>query len=235
MRIMASDRRQFEMARDRWNILHDDMAYSVPVHLGKTAIVVSNDQTVATDDRELRSFLSEALFLEKTEREHGRKAEVIEDAKGVDFVAVLQDPSFANIVTIGHGALSYLYIDNGLRVRKNGMLPNEIPNNRFDWRDVSRYADHLKTGYFIQRHCGNASRRLSVPLGSFAMTSHGNVLAAANKYFSPRQMPSSIFDPDHLIFPPTGCRLEYREVLSAYSYTDFIEQAIIQADAQATE
>lgn len=80
-----------------------------------------------------------------------------------DAVGVLAERAFSSIVTIGNGNLSSCYAKNGYQ---------------FDWSLVSGYATHLKTGRFIQRHCGQAIRTMSVPLGTFAMARHSDVFAA---------------------------------------------------------
>jgi hypothetical protein len=211
---MASDRIQFERALERWEELHNDRAYSVPIDIGKTAIVVSFDETFSSTETEKREFTKEAQKLAASEQRHGRDPEVLLDASGSDIKSVLRDPSIANIVTIGHGALSYIYISNGTHQGFRGHVGEA--NNRYDWRNVSRDADHLKSGYFVQRHCGNAVRKLSVPLGSFAMTAHNSVLASVNTDFNPVLRPRSIWS--QLSPLPSSRRLSYYEVKGVYPY-----------------
>lgn len=208
---MASDKIQFERAQTRWQVLANDQAYSVPRDIGNTAIIVSFYEGFSADiPTELKEFADEAKVLATEVQLGGGKAEVVTDATGHDITRILRDPDITDIITIGHGALSYLYVENGLRY-------NEL-NNRYDWRDVSHNADHLKTGRFIQRHCGNASRRLSVPLGSFAMQAQNWVIAATNKSFNP----TSVYDPG-LNWVPTSASPTYKEIKTTYSYDSFLE------------
>lgn len=213
---MASDRKQFERAQARWQELHDAEAYSVPENVGRTAIIVSLLIGSSSDlESDTKEFTREANSLVAAERSIGYDAEIIMDAVGSDITAVLRDPHYTNVVTIGHGALSYLYIHNGLR---NGKL-----NSYYDWRDVSRNADHLKTGRFIQRHCGNAVRRLSVPLGSFAMQQQDSVMAAVNRYYQPSQLPKSLYEDSGIQTVPSGSPMDYGVVKSLFSYDEFQE------------
>lgn len=205
---MASDRVQFERAMNYWEELHLEGAYSVPLSIGKTAIIVSFDQTYSTGESEKKTFTEEAYVLACTEREFGRESEVVIDAKGSDIARILQDPYFVNVVTIGHGSLSYLYINNNMA---------QSSSNRYDWRDVSADADHLKSGFFVQRHCGHAVRKLSVPLGVFAMSAHNHVLASGNEAFMPTDMPRSIIS--QLTMLAISERLSYEEVKRTFPYT----------------
>jgi hypothetical protein len=216
---MASDRKQFERAQERWQALHEAEAYSVPENLGKTAIIVSLFLGYSSDiESDTKEFTKEADSLVDAERDIGYTAEVLMGATGSDITAILRDPNYANIVTIGHGALPYLYIENGLR--------NGKPNNRYDWRDVSQNADHLKSGRFVQRHCGNAARNLSVPLGSFAMQQQDSVMAALNSYYQPSQLPESLYEDNSIQLVPSGSPMDYGVVKALFSYDQFQESTL---------
>lgn len=179
---MASDKQQFERATQKWERLQADKAFSVPRHMGRTAIVYSTFFGLNDEEKENDRFLfsKEADDLRKRLSRHKRRSFIVEEVTGDDMRYILTDPMVSSVVSIGHGALSYMYLDNGVMIRDG----KQIQNDRFDWRDVAESADHLKTGIFTQRHCGNFSRRLSVPLGCFAMTAHHNVYAPVGQYFS---------------------------------------------------
>ena len=179
---MASDRHQFRHATQNWEQLHEEDAYSVPCEFGTVAVICSDyadvyDDEVADDrltNREVRNFRREASCIANELSLQGITTELALGATAVDFLQALRDPSISTIFTIGHGSLSLLY------------LPSPETENEMDWLDVASTVDHLKTGEFIQRHCGHLTRDLPVPLGLFAMTDHFNVVAPVGRYFHPR-------------------------------------------------
>lgn len=208
---MASDRQQFQRAQARWEALHEAGAYSVPDSLGATAILVSYLPNYSPGESEIRGFTQEAYALADSERNRGREVEVILDADGDDMTAVLREPSISRVVTIGHGALSYFNIANDPDPAKRESI-------RYSWRDVSKNADHLKTGLFVQRHCGHAAEQLSVPLGSFAMKMQCNVIASVNKFFMPNKQPRTIIDSDSLRMVSTERRFTYKQIKQLFPY-----------------
>lgn len=187
---MASDRVQFNRAQEKWLKLHEEGHYSVPGILGKVAIICSYvtefepldkcEPVNLKDDEDIEEFKTEAIQIGSFFNMLGQKVELVLNAEARDFRAILQDPTINRIVTIGHGALSYLYMPNPTAKNKGG--------NRFDWRDAAEAADHLKLGIFTQRHCGNSVRKLSVPLGAFTVADQSQVVATANEAFNPRSL-----------------------------------------------
>lgn len=222
---MASDRRQFERAMERWDELRETRAYSVPQHVGTTAIIASGYALKDTDEGrfEVAGFSHEAYAFADKIQATGQKTEVAVNATGEDLRAILRDPSICNVITIGHGALPYLYIENGLREGHG------TPNDRFDWKDVSGSTDHLKTGYFLQRHCGNASRLLSVPLGAFALHDQSNVFAPTEQYFDPTG-PDDEAENAKICQVSELTRLTYPYVKAAYSYERFLMGSVVEPD-----
>lgn len=178
---MANDKAQYREALKNWEQLHDDKAYSVPPEVGRVAVLCSyhtglidaGSGKVKKQHREVKKFRSEALQLADFIMEMGQGVEVVLDAQSADIDQVLQDPTFSDVVAIGHGDLSLLFINNANQ------------SNIYTWHEVSLTADHLKTGEFVQRHCGMTQRKLPVPLGAFAMADHRNVFAPVNRYFNP--------------------------------------------------
>ena len=182
-----------------------------------------------SEDVEL--FKREAAAYEERFWLQNRKADIIEDATADDVQNVLWDRSYSSVIMIGHGALPYVYMRNEFRPHRTN--DNKVvPGNRVDWRDVADMAEHLKLGVFIQRHCGNYARRLSVPLGAFAMSSHRNVLAPVGSYFNPASLTDSENRRVRSVSP--SWRLGYDFVKDTFDYQEFLaEQAA--ADNEAAE
>lgn len=176
---MAGDKKQFKYAFAQWQTLKLEGALSYPPELGKTAIICSyhseevDDHAVRRGARDVKIFRKEALKLADWVIEDGHEVEVVLDAQKSDIESILKDPTISDIYTIGHGCLSSIYL--------SGNEPDT-----YDWVDVYRDSDHLKEGVFVQRHCGQTSRDLSVPLGLFAVSNAENVFAPLNEYFNPR-------------------------------------------------
>lgn len=208
--MAGSDKQQYERALTRWDELHESGAYSVPPSLGRLAIVCSYNTWEPSPDDPHASYVSpedpanfriEALALADGFRDEGRSVEVVLDAEATDIKAILKEPSFSDVIVIAHGQLSSIMIDN---MEDSSML------YQYDWRSVSKDADHLKLGYFVQRSCARLRRRLSVPLGLFAASEHRNVLAPVGHYFAPTNLQHPHND---LIRPVTeASRLDYESV-----------------------
>jgi hypothetical protein len=216
---MAGDRKQFERAMQKWERLHHDKAYSVPDAVGRMAIFVTDYSYFADpyDTDSVHTFRQEGLLLYDELLVTGNRPLLIEKGTGDDMDAIMKDPSISSVVTIGHGALSYVYTAHG-SWKRNGEKRRQ--GNRYGWRDVSYAADHLKTGYFIQRQCGNATNRLSVPLGAFAMATHNRVIATVNNDFAPIE-PN---DPENdKLTPVTDADfLEYEEVKQNFTHLHYL-------------
>lgn len=166
---MASDRSQYNRALRRWDSLHDQQAYSAPVNDGDVAILYSDYVMGNKDEKEIEwnAFREEAYNIATLLGARGISSEVFDAFTLDDAAEVLADPDFSSIVVIGNGNLSETYAHGG---------------TSFDWRFVAEHATHLKTGRFTQRHCGQAIRELSVPLGTFALCDHSSVYAAYDTY-----------------------------------------------------
>lgn len=195
-----ADRQKFEGAMNKWRGLKRDGKLSVPHEEGDVAVLCSYDIRIPKGklpivDRllEERVLRKEAKRIGKFVTKQGRHAELILDFGYDDIKFVLQDPQISDVVVIGHGALPEVFI-------KDKPL-SEV----FDWEDVSKHADHLKQGYFIQRHCGGYSRDLSAPLGMFAVSDFSHVHAAPGHVIRP----NGPKHPDHsLIVPVFGGDIE---------------------------
>ncbi len=178
---MASDRAMFNAAKKKWLELYTERTFSVAPEMGYIAIMCS----ACTDDitepgtpqsiAEIQLFLREALQFKELAKSHGRNARVFTDADEHAMAEVLADPEATDVVTIGHGSLAGFYVPN----QRDGI---------FDWHDASTASTHLKTGFFMQRHCGGIERNLTVPLGTFTLADVRNVVAPVNESFEPQTL-----------------------------------------------
>lgn len=178
---MASDRKQFERAYARWENLLRAEAFSVPEEEGITVVASSDypfnfkrhgNDGIDADDENIAEFENEATYICERLGAIGLKTDLVVGVKAEDMIDVLADEEVSNIMVIGHGSISDIYIE-GAR------------NGRFDWRDVSEHATHLKLGTFTQRQCGIFKRRLNIPLGYFAVSRPEAVRASFGAAFTP--------------------------------------------------
>lgn len=208
---MANNRQLFRRALAKWDSLHEAGSYSQPISVGRVAILFScfdyADKKSDVDEFEAEAYeISDVIV-----RAAGRAAvTAVRDSSAFD--DAIADPTVASIVTIGHGALPYLYINNDAHGRDG--------NNRYDWLDASRVTTHLKTGSFVQRQCGNETRVLSVPLGTFVMASHASVSAPVGSNFSP----AGLDDIENDLVRPvcSDNRLSYARVKEYFDQKNFI-------------
>ena len=161
---MASDSKEFARALAKWDSLQEAREYSV--RNGEVAVMYSGR---SFEEGDVDAFTEEAYQLLDAYKEIGMRPFVVDEFTLDDVADVFRDRSVSDIVMIGHGTISAINI-----------VDDKYPI--LDWRHISLLSDHLKTGMFVQRHCGKFNRALNVSLGSFAMRSHDRVLAPANKY-----------------------------------------------------
>lgn len=224
---MASDRQLFKRARANWEMLRDAGSYSAPPEIGRVAIICSyhtpnvrikhnysetdrsTQPSVEPNPKEVRTFRKEAFALADKVVEEGREPEVVLNAQPLDIRSVLRDPSISDVITIGHGSLTILEL---LNIRH----PDEAVD--YEWTDAAGDANHLKTGYFIQRQCALLTYNLNVPLGMFVVTDARNVIAPVGSEFEPR----GLFHPEnHKLIPAVDvARPSYRYIKQALPYTD---------------
>lgn len=209
---MAGDRKQYQHALASWDVLRDNDQTSVPDDEGTVAILCSGaviekigEKPYRRGVKDVRAFYKEGVRLAERFEAAQRKTVVVANAQESDFVDILRDPHISSIVTIGHGALHLLFLNDA-----TGAI------SYVDWRDISNYADHLKTGQFVQRHCGGIDRRLSVPLGTFCMTDHSSVVAPVGMGFEPRGLDHPYND--MLAQVTDSSRMSYEEVLSTFGH-----------------
>lgn len=208
---MAGDRQRFNRALDKWDALKESDYLSVPKGLGQIAIFCSyavidivHDKLYKRGKKDVANFRNEAFAIADRLKAQEYCAQVILNASLGDFASVLKDPKVSDIITIGHGDLSTLLIGNNEEL------------SEVDWLDVSNFSDHLKTGQFVQRQCGNFTRDLSVPLGLFSVSDHSNIIAPSGMSFTPY----GLDHPDNDFLRPVtdNPRLSYREAKNTFSY-----------------
>ncbi len=180
---MADDRKKFSNAVKWRSRLLQDRDVSVPAEEGKVAILCWHpvgeyacEKANKSERKEARIFRKEALALLEIYAEIGKEVEIVYRPSSNDMQTVIQDPKFSDIITIGHGCLSSFFLETG--------TANSLAE--YDWYDAISDAEHLKTGMFMQRHCGHYARDLNVPIGTFITTSPEGVIAPAGYYFSPK-------------------------------------------------
>jgi hypothetical protein len=178
--MLEVDHSKFTQALGRWDRLSADSHFSVPSECGTFAVILAYDHSRDVEHETIDTFptyVAEANAIADRALAAGKKVELVINATRADFRAVLREPTISDVTVLGNGCLSAVE------------LPN--PDTRVDWKNVSRMADHLKTGVFTQRFCGTTPRLLNVPLGLMAVSSHQNVHAPLWKYFRPRHIDSS--------------------------------------------
>ena len=209
---MPGNRQQYKRALEKWDSLHEAGSYSVPESVGEVAILFSCFD-YANKKADIDEFEAEAYDIDEIVTSGGHRSIVIPIRNSEAIDTAIADPWISTIVAIGHGALSYIYSNNNAHGRKD--------NNRYDWLDASRASTHLKTGHFVQRHCGNETRLLSVPLGTFVMASHASVRAPVGSDFTP----ASLDDVENKLIRPV-CqedRLSYDCIKKYFDNTNFLQ------------
>lgn len=183
---MASDRQKFHRALDKWNSLHLGNKYSLESGVGRVAILCSYFTDIygilhSTDvskhkKQVIDNFRQEANDIKGILKIIGLESTVFYDVKRQDINEVVNDSTYSDVVIIGNGTLTSLFI-------------NDKNDNIYDWQDISENSKHLKLGAFIQRQCGNyCLDSIAVPMGLFLMSEHQNIYAAVNKTFNPKTL-----------------------------------------------
>ena len=179
---MASDSRQFERAMAVWEDFHENGYYSDPLEVGRMAILCAygvdaydeEDPAVCVKwaKQDAKDFRKEAIALTELANDSGKDTVTVFNPTAHDVREVLRDPTISDIQVIGHGNLSEVFLSK--------------LDGTYDWRDAQLDATHLKTGKFVQRFCGHIARELPVPLGTFVVSGHQDVIAPVGRYFNPR-------------------------------------------------
>lgn len=91
-----------------------------------------------------------------------------------DFAEVLDDPTISTVVVRGFGTLS--------SVATPHYAGADAPFGYLDWLHLAKMASHLKTGGFIMRVCGKATRRFNPPFPAGVVTSFSHIQAPVGEY-----------------------------------------------------
>ena len=155
---------------------------SLPSKVGKLSIVVSTApdfKSRLTSEEQRYYFLEEAEIIK--EQRAGQYGGIVIRPRAVsnDIKIEFADNEVSDIIFIGHGSIGAIWADG------NG--------GKFDWRQVSKATTHLKQGKIEQRMCGNFPLDYDVPLGTFAVESLRNIIAAPNIAVPDAHPPDSLF------------------------------------------
>jgi hypothetical protein len=214
-------------------LLHNG-ALSLPSGQGKLAIIASmhlSGYPTPSEAEQKRAFIEEADKLEEERR--GQHQTVVKKPRCrlADLKEVLADDEVTDIILIGNGWLDRIYRDSG---------------EHFDWRQVSQQTRKLKQGKFEQRMCGTflphrgnrvassdyveLPHKLTVPLGTFAVSRLEHVIAAPNIILPTFDPPEEHFVP---VFDGIGSPLEEINKLNdAFSFMptlDLSETEVVEA------
>jgi len=199
---MASDRKEFNRALHRWDMLRSEHIYSEPEEYGLTAILYSG-YSIATSPRgrreEVEAYEDEANTIYRTHTKRQIGAFILAQFTYDDLMDTVRDTTVSSMVVIGNGSFQSLCMNDGVWI---------------NWQELAENATHLKTGTFTQRFCGHlATKALNVPFGTFAMKDHARVRAATG-----RMLPM-VLKPEHeaLIQPVHDkTRLDYDTVKALF-------------------
>jgi hypothetical protein len=199
---MASDRKQFRDAADKWEELYNERRFSLAPDIGITAIMYAVATAGDTDDareNERINFEDEAHDIADVLMSQKRRTEVMRGiTQSAFYNEVLARHEVASVILIGHGNFSNVISDH---------------SSVIDWRDVSYISTHLKRGIFEQRFCGHYMRDLSVPLGLFAVSDPRRIYAAKGTQFAPERNPND----EKLMRPITSkSRLHYGDIKALF-------------------
>lgn len=189
-----SETKRFMRATAHWEDLRDNAEFSVPSDEGMTAVICSLNYAPKDED-DASQLVMEALEVKRQLEANGQDVAYYEKAIGKNLIDSLKDRHISSIVLIGHGSLCSFHISKGLPIPD--FHGRDIRREYMGWWDVARHTDHLKTGMFVQRHCGAFSDTLNVPFGTFAMADHASVIAPYDEDFQPELAPD-VYGVGHL-------------------------------------
>lgn len=188
-RSKKTDRERLKKAIELRSKLASEGAYGPSLeqerHLGIVVAIDSfaGDTLSYVEENERYEFISEAEEIKESAIASGYRAEILATTERDSVLSFISKVSMTDVVLIGHGQLGRLNIgDSGL-----------------GWWHVARSMNHLKQGYFIQRHCGVLWQPINVAVGTFAMADMRNVIAPAGEVFTPQDLSDEVAN--HLLRP----------------------------------
>ena len=204
---------------------------SLPSGEGILSIIVSHAPDYVSrisPEGQRKAFLEEAEKIREERAGDHDQILIRRRAVPIDMKLDFADERVTDIVLIGHGSLSSMWAEGG----KN-----------FDWRMAAKSTDRLKTGKIEQRMCGNLPSKkevidgqvkeilphqYTVPLGTFAVTSLDNVIAATGKKIPDICPPDELFEP---VFADNGSPIDLiRELNDKFMH----EPTVIVPDERTT-
>lgn len=173
-----TDETEFKAAQEKWLKLQRNDEFSYAPRYGKVAILHSTLGVSGRRSKELNASLVEYFEREAEELRKGRellgqRALVIAGVNSVTLEQVLTNKEISDVIVIGNGTFSQVPDDKRQQ------------HDWIDWDDVSRMANHLKRGRFIQRTCGNVPPGFPVPFPIFALSHHANAYSPVGDSFQP--------------------------------------------------
>lgn len=188
---------------------------SLPSHLGKMVIVVSNSIFLDSEydsETQWQAFHDEADRFAELGAGYYGGLEVRRSAKLSEIKDDLRDKEVSDMVFIGHGSIDKFWLDNG---------------HSLGWGRVAKYAKYLKQGRLEQRMCGNFNHFSAVPMGTFALWDQRDLVAPLGE---------EIDDvcPDETLFGPVYDKPNNStdDILNLIRYFDSSDTRMIRESAQ---
>lgn len=201
---MASDRKSYRRACEKWRTLSEAGDLSIPAELGKVGIVCSHwtsriDRNQEDRDREEKALASEASAIADLAVSRGRQVELALAAETSDIKGILSNPEISHLFFVGHGNFSSFSTTSG---------------GAYSWKNLSKDSEHLKTGTLVQRFCGQFINSPSVPFGTFGVRFPSRLYAPIGVNIDPdglehpdNQLIRRVYLSDHI--PPYEVAKEY--------------------------
>jgi hypothetical protein len=186
---MASDRKQYEKAVEKWTNFQNEGVFSAPQEEGIVAVITSDYQynfirtqdcddfnpykAMTEDEIDIENFNREAKIIVEKLGLLGVVTELLTNCDIDHVTDAVRDINISDIVFIGHGALAGIFIKGA-------------NDDFFDWKQASDISTHLKTGSITQRQCGIQPRKFNPTLGMFLTSDLTLVRAAKGIVFDPK-------------------------------------------------
>ena len=161
--------RKYESLKRSGNVSRPLTERSVAIIVGR-GIELRNTSLYSTEDYydENLDLKHEAERLAASITSGQADATIVTMPTKAEVASLVQDPTVTDLIFLGHGSLGSFDLTQNVRLA---------------WPDLARYADHLKQGSVVQRTCALFTRPVNVPLGTFIVNDHRNIMAAPGKAF----------------------------------------------------
>lgn len=162
--------------------IQDEMV-SLPSHLGKLVIVVSNrtfKDSEHDSETQWQAFHDEADRFADLRAGYYGGLEIRRSAKLTEIRDDLRDVEVSDMMFIGHGTIDEFWLDD---------------NHSLGWRRVAKYARYLKQGRIEQRMCGSFNHYSAVPMGTFALVDQRDLIAPLGEVIDDVCPDEALFEP----------------------------------------